>query len=655
MSEQFGPLYEFGPFSLNVRERLFLKNQVPIALAPKAFDTLVALVRKNGHLVEKDELLREVWPDTFVEECNLTQNIYLLRKVLGEGTGEQFIETVPRHGYRFIADVRELKVKAYDELMLHEQTSATIIIEEEMEKQDNLPDDDLSLVGPVVSPSPVRRGLILPLLLLLGLSGVALTAYLWPAKRQAPEQAVPRSIAVLPFKSLNAEGEDEHLGLGMADATITKLSSLKQLGVIPTTTIFRYAGQGYDPVAVGRELKVDAVLDGTIQKDKETVRVTVRLIRVSDGQPLWSDKFDEQFTNVFALQDIISEKLTASLKLNLSTDERKYLTKRYTQNTQAYEAYVRGLYFWNQRTEEGLRRSLEYFEKATVLDDNYALAYAMKADSYSLVGYLGYENIMQPKEAYAHASALARKALELDASLAEAYVVLAIVKLTLDNDSVEAEKAFVRAFSLNPDSGTTHFRYSYFLMGKGRLDEAAAHARRAHELDPLSSVICAHYAGLLFFQRKYEDALRYSRKILELEPSNPHALLLLGLSYEQMGKYDEAIAALEKRRSGEKSGPDTETLRSLGRAYALAGRKEEARQMLSELDEMAARKGEALFSKALVHAALGEMEQAFQVLEKRAPAWREVPLAFRVDPRYDSIRDDPRYVELIKRRFGRAS
>src|SRR5205085_5737472 len=383
MSKQAKHFYEFGPFRLDTANRLLMHEGEVVPLKQKAVETLLVLVEGRGEVLEKEALMQRLWPDSFVEEANLTQNIYMLRKALGAG---DYIETVPRRGYRFAAEVREWAEDSAD-LIVQERTRASILIEEEEETQEQTEVLPASGARPALGAArrPRRRTgalVIVAALLLVALLGLA--SYFWRRGAGArPGAATPvRSIAVLPFKALDADGGDAYMGLGMADTLITKLTSAGSLIVRPTSAVLKYADAGQDSVKVGQELGVDCVLDGSIQRQGERLRITVRLVRTSDGQPIWADQFDEQATDVFKLQDSISEKVTSALALKLSVAEQKLLTKRYTDNPEAQQLYIKGRYFWNKRTAEGLQKSIEYFQQAVDLDPHYALAYTGLADAY---------------------------------------------------------------------------------------------------------------------------------------------------------------------------------------------------------------------------------------------------------------------------------
>ena len=585
------PSFDFGPFRLDLSERLLLRNGKVVPLAPKVFETLAILVENGGHILEKDEMMKRLWPDNFVEESSLSQNIFQLRKVLKGGSpDQQYIETIPKRGYRFSADVRET---------MHSDDEAA-------------------------SPYPTN-----------GRSFI---------KEDGTGFAV-KSLAVLPFNPLGEEKTEEYLGLGMADATIIKLSGLRHLVVVPTSAVFKYAGRKNDSLAVGRKLGVDAVLEGTIHRVGERVRLTVQLIALEDGKTLWSGKFDEDFTDIFAVQDSISEQIAGSLALRITEDERRHLRKRYTENTDAYQAYLMGIFFWNKRSKEGLNKAIEYFLQAIEKDSGYALAYAGLADSYFLIAYKE-SDALSRKEGYEKTRSAALRALELDPFVAEAHAVLAVVKIKHDRDPAGAEGSFERAITINPNCAIAYLRYTYFLAAMGRLDESVQSIKRAQELDPLSPDINAGLGLILYFARDYDEAIRYCQRALVLEPNFLDALLWLGLSYAQKGMFEEAITQLLKAKDAD--GDSTEPLELLGHVFAVTGQRAKARIVLKALHSSAKPISVHPYNVALIHAALGQTEQAFEWLGQPYFSWAERLKMLRFDPRMDSLRVDSRFTTIFQ-------
>jgi DNA-binding winged helix-turn-helix (wHTH) protein/TolB-like protein len=509
MSHQPERIYEFGPFRLDAAERLLLRDHEVIPLQPKVLDLLLVLVERRGHLLEKDELMSAVWPDTLVEEANLANNISILRKSLGEN-GQQFIETVPKRGYRFVAPVQE---KAVEPAGIEDPPSQTMAVGVEQQAE------------PLSWPSAwdlgrwirSRPGLIATLIILplIGIAGLTISWYL---RRQPASPIVAiKSIAVLPFKPLNRSPDDEYLGLGLADAVITGLSGTGKIIVRPTSAVGRYTAPDQDPIAAGREQRVDAVLESSIWRSGDKVRVTARLLNVRDGVPLWSYQCEEFCTDIFSVQTLISERMAEALMSQLTGEKRARLTKHYTENREANRLYLQGRFYWNKRTEEGLKKGIEYFQEAIDKDLNYALAYAGLADCYAiLANFYG-----DPHELFPRAKAYAARALEIDETLAEAHTTLAGIKFHDDWDWSGAETGYKRAIELNPGYATAHQRYSLFLICMGRTEESLARIKRALELDPVSLSINSSLGWRLYFARQYDQAIEHLQKTLEMDPNYP--------------------------------------------------------------------------------------------------------------------------------------
>ncbi|HEU4875587.1 MAG TPA: winged helix-turn-helix domain-containing protein, partial [Pyrinomonadaceae bacterium] len=613
-------LYEFGPFKIDTRERILLRDGQRIPLKPKAVDTLLVLIRNSGHIVEKEELMKEVWPDTFVEENNLTGNIFALRRAFAE---HQYIETIPRRGYRFIADVKQVKVERAEPPRTLAAAPGLAAVDSSSSRRER-------------GRNVWRIGLV-PSLIAFTTVAVAAGVMLYRRGRQVERPASKplaiKSIAILPFKPLGEESGDEFLSLGMADALITRLSNLQQLVVRPSSSIIRYTAPDQDPLEAGREQQVDAVLDGRIQRVEERVRVTVQLLRVQDRQQLWADKFDEKFTDIFALQDAISERVAAALALKLSSSEQDRIAKRYTENAEAYQLYLKGRYFWNRRTVESLQKGIEYFSQAVEKDSRYALAHAGLADSYIILGNFG---LLPPTEAYPKAKIAAERALKVDPDLVEAQVSLAFVKSLFERDWPGAEAGFKRAIELNPNYGPAHQWYGVSLAGAGRLDEAVAEVRRAQQVDPQSLTISAVVGWMLYLARDYDKAIEQENIVLEMDENFALAHRYLGLAYEQKGMYVEAISEFQKARS--LSGARPLDSAALAHAYAIGGRKGEARQILERVTDRSTQVYFPAQDIALIYVGLGEKDLAFDWLEKAFQERSPWLTHLRVDPRFDPLR-----------------
>jgi len=646
-------LYEFGPFRLDPTKRRLLRDGAPVTIQPKALELLLALIERRQQVLGKDELMNLLWPDAIVEESNLTVSMSVLRKALGEQAQEhRYIVTVPGRGYRFVAEVRPvLRDAAEGEAELIVQKSAKVsLVEEEEEQSEGMMEAAHALTAASAHPLTRPRRVWLAVALLAVL--IAGATVWWKTKLRGAEPAAPagaiKSIAVLPFKPLSPDRSDEYLGLGMADTLITRLSNLRQVSVRPTSVVRKYTAQERDPMAVGRELQVEAVLEGSIRRAGERVRVTVQMVSVGNGTPLWAEKFDEQFTDIFTLEDSISEKVAEALRLKLAGAERKLLTKRYTQNAEAYQAYLKGRYFWDQRTPEGIQKGVGYFEQAIDKDPSYALAYAGLADAYSLFGFGSQGGGLSPGEAFPKARAAAMQALAIDDTLAEAHAALALVRMRYDWDWSGAEKEAQRAIELNPDYATAREYYAGYLIAQGRQDEAIAEIKRAQELDPLSLRLNAVLGLYFYYTRQSDAAVEQLRRTIEMDPHFLMAHFFLGLAYEQKGMYEQAIAELHQAITPAGGSPET-IAAGLGHVYAASGKREQAQQVLAELLELRKRRYVSPYNIAKVYTGLGEKEHAFAWWQK-ASEERSYGLIFaKVDPVFDSLRSDPRFTDLLRR------
>lgn len=454
---------------------------------------------------------------------------------------------------------------------------------------------------------------------------------------QAESISRVRTLAVLPFRPINEEEESVYLGLGMADTLITKLSNLQQIVVRSTEAVRRYDGQDVDPIAAGKALRVDAVLAGTIQQSLHQARTSVRLLRVADGKSLWAATFDHPSVDLFVLQDAISAHVARALALQLTANERQRLTRRHTDNRQAYEAYIKGRYHWSQRARVGhlgLAKAVVHFKEAIDLDPLYALAYTGLAESYSLMNVY---SARLDENAYSRARAAAQKALEIDKGLTEARAVLALVSFYYDWDWDKAEKEFLHAIELNPNYAAAHLWYAELLCFSTRFDEAIAQLKKAAELDPLSPVISGMQATPYLWRRDYRRARQELRKAEKLYPNSVVVLYGLGLCYEQESQFDKALEVYRNQ-----------TFVS-GQAYALAklGQPAEARQLMEQLLESRPHRIQP-YHIALIHIGLGEFDEAFEWLDDARKARDEHMVWLKVDPKLDPLREDPRFLTLLK-------
>lgn len=654
MASQAKQLYEFEQFRLDPQERLLLRDGEPVPLTPKAFDTLLALVENSGRLLEKEELMRRLWPDSFVEEGSLAQNVSLLRRALGERSeGQKFIETVPRRGYRFLASVRGVQHDA--DSLVREPSRASNASEGKQEPDISESYVESGQAGAQKAPEPDRqakwilkqkpqRAVLIVSLALALVVAAFLVSSLFKKPGQSAGPAI-KSIAVLPFKSFGADNADEYLGVGIAETLTTRLSSLQLLTVRPSSAVLKYADSQKETVDAGQELKVDSVLEGSIQRLGERLRVTVRLVSVSNVSLLWADHFDENFTDIFRVEDSISTKVAAALALKLSGEEQKRLIKRYTDNAEAYQHYLKGRFFWNKRTGEGFKLGIEQFKQAVEKDPGYALAYAGLADSYTG---LTFYNFAAPNETMPKAKEAAMNALAIDSTLAEAHASLAHVKVNYDWDWAEAEKEFRLSLELKPDYATAHQWYAiHYLTPTGQLEEAIQEMKRALDLEPTSLVMNTFLGATLYFAGRYDDAIQQCRRTIEMDSNFAVAHWHLGLALEQKGMFDDAIAELQ--RAITISGSSPLMIAALGHACAKAGKRNEATRILDELQKLSAVRYVSSYELAAIYVALGEREQAFQWLERSYKERSFHLVNVKVRPEFAPLQPDPRFQDLVRR------
>jgi serine/threonine protein kinase/Tfp pilus assembly protein PilF len=488
-----------------------------------------------------------------------------------------------------------------------------------------------------------RVAAILAAIVLLSVAGIA---YYFYSARSGTRAAID-SIAVLPLVNTRNDPNTEYLSDGISEALINSLTELRQLRVVARSTAFRYKGREVDPQAVGRELKVRAVLMGRVRQLGDALNIQVDLVDATTGAQLWGEQYERKIFDVLAVKQDIAQEVTEKLRLRLSGEERKQLIKRDTTNSDAYQLYLKGRYFWNKRSEEGFKRGIEYFNQAIEKDPNYALAYAGLAASYVLLGHELF-SVLHPREAYPKAKAAATKALELDETLAEAHAVLAKARFRYDWDWLGAEREFKRAIELDPGYATVHQWYSHLLLPIGRPEESLAESKLALELDPLSLIINLHLGWHYLYVRQYDKAIEQLRKTLELDPNFALALLFLGQAYEQKAMHSEAIVEFQKAISLSRGGPVH--VAALGHAYAVSGKRGEAQKVLERLIELSKRRYVPSYEISVIYAGLGDKEQAFAWLQK---AYEERDSSWlgdvNVDPRFDDLRSDPRFTDLLRR------
>ncbi len=635
---------QFGDFRLYPSDQLLLRsNDSPVALAPKAFDILLSLAKSGGRLVTREELMKSVWPDSFVEESNLTVNISLLRKALGETPGgEVYIETVPRKGYRFRPEVKEC-----------DDTDPVTISEPLPVAAEPILTDPVTTKSVANAPPPVRAinrpksaaGRVI--LLAMGLIGLCWGAFLFLVRRNHPPavSASVRSMAILPFRALDSATEDEYLGLGLTDALITRLGNLHQVVIRPVGAVRKYTAAD-DPISAGKQLAVESVMEGSIQRLGDRTRVTVRLLRVGDGEVLWASTIDEKLTDMFAVEDAISGKVASALTISLSGDERLRLSRPNTDNGEAYQLYLKGRFFWNKRTVEGVKQSLDCFEQAIQDDPNYALAYSGLADSYLLAGSYGY-TILPPSEAIPKAKDAAEKALALDGALAEAHASLGYVEFIYDWNWAGAEQEFRKSIALNPGYATAHHWYAHELAALGRFPEAMAESKLVLELSPSEAVSNEHMGWVFLMERDYKNAVPNCQRALNLDPNFVLAHRVLALADLYSGQNDDAISEFQKGVELSKGDPVAKAY--LARAYAVTGKKDQALNILLELQQLAKEQYVSPAEIAGIYAALGQADNTLAWLGKAYQDRTSALVYLNIDRVYDGIRNDPRFHTFLHR------
>ncbi|HEY3038346.1 MAG TPA: winged helix-turn-helix domain-containing protein [Pyrinomonadaceae bacterium] len=658
MAEQTADFYEFGRFRLKSDERVLLREHELVPLTPKAFDILLALLENDGRIVPKDDLMKKVWPHTFVEEGNLTQNVSLLRKALGESAnGPQFIETVPRRGYRFVAPVNRIMVNGEENLIeslvddqpagatrhdarFEHSAGALLAPARHSRSQVNsasFPGENLNLARWDFLSQRVPAVALTLAALLATVVGIA---YLGRNKAGASPTAI-QSIAVLPFVDDSPDGDAEFLDDEIAESLVNSLTKLPKLRVVPRSVMVNYRGSNVDPRKVGQELNVRAVVTGRVHRHGDNITIQADLIDLESVSQIWGQHYDRRLADILLVQEEISRDIFENLRLKLNVEEQKQL--------EAYRLYLKGRNSWNKRTPEGLQQGIDYFQQAINTDPNYAAAYAGLADCYNMQVIYG---VHQPKDGFPKAKEAAIKALEMDETLSEAHTSLAFIKFRWDRDRVEAEREFQLAIKHKSTYAPAHQWYSSYLVALERFDEAIAEAKRTQELEPLSFIASSHLGWILYLSGRNDEAIAQCKKILDLDPNFFPARRYLGLAYEQKGMYPQAIAEFQK---GVKLSGSPLMLALLGHAYAASGKTAEAQQVLSDLDDLGElqetenRRYVSPYTVAAIYTGLGDKDQAFKWLE-RAYEERDVWLMnLKVDPVFAKLRSDKRFQDLLTR------
>jgi len=625
----------FGVFEMDLRAGELRKHGLRVRLQEQPFQLLAMLVEHPGEIVTREELQKKLWPgDTFVDfDHGLNKAVSKIREALGDSAeNPRFVETVARRGYRFLADV---KVAA--EAPVRGRQAATLA------RHVAEAGDHRGLAGtpamskPFLSSRTWKISACVLLLLVVSLSA-------WKLYSRYHPSPVIRSLAVLPLESLSNDATQDYFADGMTDELISDLGQISALRVISRTSVMGYKHTHKPLPQIAHELNVDAVVEGTVLRSGEQVRITSQLIDASTDKHLWSQSYQGELRDTLALQNQVARAIADQIRINVNPQEQAALKNVKVVDPQAYESFLKGRYFWNKRTAEGLKVALAYFNQAIDEDPKYAQAYSGLADTYSLLGDWQYA-VMIPKEALPKAKAAAIKALELDSTLGEAHNSLAFCLDGFDWDFDSAGKEFRRAIELNPSYATAHHWYAWHLSLLGRYDEAIAEMRKAENLDPLSLIINADLAELLVLEHSYEESIQQSRKTIEMDPNFALAHNQLAQAYLQKHMNEEAVAELQK--AAQLSGGSSTVMANLARAYAVSGKRAEAIKLLNDLKKSSSAVSSHASEIAVIYEALGDTDQAMNWLEKGYQERFNPGVLLR--PGFDPLRSDPRFQDLVRR------
>jgi TolB-like protein/DNA-binding winged helix-turn-helix (wHTH) protein/Flp pilus assembly protein TadD len=696
-------VYEFDDFRIDVAHLMLYHRGAEIPIVPKAVQTLLALIESRGKIVSKDELLEAVWPDTVVEESNLFIYLSVLRKTLGtHKDGSAYVETLRRRGYRFNGDVHlveeeiedknhQLTVDEFEQSRANIQSQAArvhvvknwnrnttksekissassvlpalIPFESSHDltpSKNELAPDELStdlevsegklkqatrLVSDTGGSRRSKLRYVLAVSLVILLAAVFAGSFYWRSRHVAVTNVdKPRTIAILPFRPLVDQNRDEALELGMADTLITRLANNSAITVRPLSSVRNFQGPDRDAIYAGKALGVEAVLDPSIQRSDDRIRVNVTLIKVADGATLWADTFDKNFTDIFVVEDSIATSIVNALALNLNSEERTRLVKRYTSNPDANDYYNRGRVNELKITKEGLLKAIDFFDQAIKADPNYALAYAHKADAYRALGMAGFAN---NNEVLPKALELAQRALEIDGSLAEAHLQIAWYDVGYLRDLTAAEAKFKQVIEMSPYDFQAHLGYALLLSFTNRHAEAVAEARRARELSPMTPLMFALESQILLRAGHKDDAILQAQKALDFEPNFWVAHLHLGTAYASQKQYDQATAEYEKAIQ---LAPETSVPKiALARLFILRGDHKGAYAIARELESHRSERFVKLSSLAAIYSGLGNKDRALGLLEKAVEERELLSLAFQDETLFDNLRSEPRFPDIWRR------
>ena len=614
--------FEFGRFRLDPTGRVLYRDDQEIPLPPKAAHVLLLLVQSAGSVVEKEAILKTVWPETYVEEGSLARAISILRKALEDGeSGREYIATVSKRGYRFTVPVRETK-----ESSSRAETAAQPVM--------------------VVQHRRLRTWLVIAALLL---AGAVVTLSIGSVRSRLLGKAAPPhidSIAVLPLKNLSDDREQDYFADGMTEALITDLGKVSALRVISRTSVMRYKDTKKSLPEIAKELQVDALVEGTVARAGDRLRITANLVQASPERHLWAESYERDLRDVLTLQNDVARTIAQQIQVELTPEENARLSASHAVDPEAYKLFIKGRYFWVKRNRESLDRAMDYFQQAIDRDPSYAAPYSGLADCYSLFGSSFDVGGLAPGEVQPKAKTAALKALALDHSLSDAHNSLAYVKLTYEWDWQSAETEFKRSLALNPGYAHGHHWYAHLLLSSGRIGEAFAESNRALELDPVSPIINLHLGWHYLYTKQYDRTLEQLGKTLELDPNYALAHWYRGLAYEQKKMYADALREMDRAKELLPGNLAVES--DIGHVYAVSGDKVAAERIIAKLREESARRYVNQYELALIYVGFGQNDRGFQLLDRAFREHSDQMIYLKIDPRVESLRSDSRFANLVR-------
>lgn len=634
-ADNTGFVYEFGKFRLDPDEKTLFVDDTPLRLPAKEFETLLLLVEHNGRAMSKEEMMSAIWQDAFVEESNLAKQISRLRKILN-ADGEEFIETIPKHGYRFSADLRRMSAILDSPIVVEKRTVNRLTVAYEGEPKMR------------ALPASVRSGVTWRLTSVITVLAVlaVLAAGAWWFLFRPTGAAIPtiKTIAVLPLRSLDGSEDGRALGLGLTDSLITRLGGLKKMVVRPINAVAAVSAES-DAVEIGRKLNVDAVLEGTIQRADGRLRVNARVVRTTTGEQIWADRFEQPATGLFELQDALSADIAKAFAFELNKADSDQMEHRGTGNVEAYEKYLRGRFYQSQNTAEGFNKSIDLYQQAAALDPNFAEAYAGIGDSNILLYNFG---ILPRAETIPKAREAVDRALNLNPDLSDAHTSNSLIQFLIDRNWPEAEKSLQRAIELNPNNADAYLRYGYFLISVGRFEEALDKLGKAREINPLSPIVGTNIGLAYLSARRYPEAIDQLEKTAAENPRFPLPLWILGTAYEAAGDPDKAFDANYKAVRAENGG-GSQFVDALKKIRDEQGTAAANRWWFEE--SVKAPKSEGISSLVIASraATVKDADQTLIWLERSAdegdPALEQINYL----SRFDFVRDDPRFQAVASR------